>query len=385
MICSAAAAACFMLPSLKVRAADNINVKDFILLEQQHKEAGFDVNGDHSIDVLDLCRGKNDLLYADERRKEPVTVSMGGIQVDYDNMMVRVPLRIKNQSYDIKSIMFYVDYDRGMLTLTNATAADGSGNCSVSQNNGSVMFSSSPGQDLRKDGDVLYAEFTMNPQIRDAQLWFGFRGFDIACSAPGAGNTKIENSQLITQNTSSVVSVHYIPVTTTPPVTTVITTTTTTVTTTEATTVTTVPVTTPVTTVTTTPVTTTPPPSADITPDEQKAIELINEWRAECGYYALKTDNGLCMAADVRTKELATVFDFDRPDGNDCVSLLVEMKAKNPARHVQYIYKGSGSPEGFVSWLKSFASKYDDTDVNKSRYTYIGVGYGSGCWSLFVS
>ncbi len=112
--------------------------------------------------------------------------------------------------------------------------------------------------------------------------------------------------------------------------------------------------------------------SPDEHPDIQKVIDLVNAEREKAGVAPLTRDPGLCSAAGVRARELASSFSHTRPDGRGYETAVDD--AGVSYRGVgENVAMGYCSAEEVVSgWMGSEGHR---GNILLSNYTSIGVGY----------
>lgn len=131
--------------------------------------------------------------------------------------------------------------------------------------------------------------------------------------------------------------------------------------------------------------------------NEQQAkkalVDMINYARQVKGLPALKYDQTLDLASEIRSSEISKYFNKLRPDGSSFASILDEYgvewyTSKNP------ICKGQGSASEVFNYYfnDSSNSKPDFLDPNKKGYTRIGIGYTfvendqySHYWSIILT
>lgn len=136
---------------------------------------------------------------------------------------------------------------------------------------------------------------------------------------------------------------------------------------------------------------------ADITTEEKKMINLVNEARKDAGESELIVSPALCRAADIRAKEGAQLFSHTRPNGQDCTSV-IEMEdidlafykfdgeststvyAENIAyRKSSQTYTAKDAMEDFCD------SSLHNQNLLASHHKYIGVAsYTSGNKTVWV-
>ena len=101
----------------------------------------------------------------------------------------------------------------------------------------------------------------------------------------------------------------------------------------------------------------------------QEVLQLVNVERTNAGLKPLQLSSDLNYFADVRAKELPTLFSHTRPDGTSCFT----------AVKVSYKYIGeniaAGQPtpaEVVEGWMNSPGHR---ANILSSKYTQMGIGY----------
>ena len=105
-----------------------------------------------------------------------------------------------------------------------------------------------------------------------------------------------------------------------------------------------------------------------------EVIRLVNEERAKEGLSALKTNDTISGAAQVRASELSTLFDHTRPDGTTCFTALDDAGIRYSTAG-ENIAAGYSTPEQVVNgWMNSAGHR---SNILNADFTTIGVGYDS--------
>lgn len=118
---------------------------------------------------------------------------------------------------------------------------------------------------------------------------------------------------------------------------------------------------------------------------KKEVIRLVNEERAKVNAAPLETDDTMQESADIRVKELNTLFSHDRPNGTSCFTVLQEAGISARAMG-ENIAMGQRNPEEVVnSWMNSPGHR---ENILNPKFTLIGVGYDEtiNSWvQLFVA
>ena len=116
----------------------------------------------------------------------------------------------------------------------------------------------------------------------------------------------------------------------------------------------------------------------------KKVVELVNKERAKVGLSALKLDTKASKAAQVRAREVNSVFSHTRPDGRSCFTALQEAGVSYRSAG-ENIAKGQKTPEEVVNaWMNSAGHR---ANILGKQFTAIGVGYsanGNGWAQFFI-
>lgn len=119
---------------------------------------------------------------------------------------------------------------------------------------------------------------------------------------------------------------------------------------------------------------------------EAEVVRLVNIERAKNGLGELSaSDSALNKAADIRAKEICTLFSHTRPDGTSCFTVLKECNVSYGAAGENIAY-GYRTPEQVVEgWMNSPRHR---ANILNGNFRKIGVGFvqsGYGWVQLFTS
>ena len=118
----------------------------------------------------------------------------------------------------------------------------------------------------------------------------------------------------------------------------------------------------------------------------EQVARLVNEQRAAQGLAPLKLSDELCDAANVRAKEIRSVFSHTRPNGKSCFTALKE-KGISYTYAAENIAYGQRTPEAVMaSWMNSSGHRANILS-KKAEYIGIGVTYQNGTyyWTQFFA
>lgn len=105
---------------------------------------------------------------------------------------------------------------------------------------------------------------------------------------------------------------------------------------------------------------------------EDRVIELVNQERTQRGLRPLETDEYMTHTADVRVKELETLFSHNRPDGSSCFSAFPGEDSDELAENIA---SGQRTPEEVMEfWMNSPGHR---KNILNPELTSIGVGYSN--------
>ena len=114
----------------------------------------------------------------------------------------------------------------------------------------------------------------------------------------------------------------------------------------------------------------------------EEVLKYVNEARTSRGLSALKLDENLCAAAEVRATEVLRRFSHTRPDGTSCFTVLRDFG-------IGYRICGENIAKGFRdaqsvvnAWMNSSGHR---ANILNPSYTHMGVGKdGTGWGQLFI-
>lgn len=116
--------------------------------------------------------------------------------------------------------------------------------------------------------------------------------------------------------------------------------------------------------------------------DAHAVLALMNAARAAEGASALKLDDDLCKAAQIRAEELQELFDHTRPNGTKCFTILEDIGWSNGYSALgENIAMGQTTPEIVMdSWMNSQGHRENilNTDFNK-----VGIARHQNGWVQF--
>lgn len=122
---------------------------------------------------------------------------------------------------------------------------------------------------------------------------------------------------------------------------------------------------------------------------EEAVIRLVNEERAKNGLGAVRLDETMMSAAEVRAQEQMSLFSHTRPDGSNAFTVFSQFGIPADYRGENVAYAGNvyGSDGVMGLWMNSQGHKANILNGNFGR---IGVGYfeaaGIGYWcQLFAN
>lgn len=101
-----------------------------------------------------------------------------------------------------------------------------------------------------------------------------------------------------------------------------------------------------------------------------KVIELVNAARAKEGLSPLTKDTTLTNLSNIRSKETATLFSHQRPDGTSW-SMVLKQNNVSYTSAAENIAAGQNTPEAVVKeWMNSPSHR---ASIMNSKYNKIGV------------
>ena len=117
--------------------------------------------------------------------------------------------------------------------------------------------------------------------------------------------------------------------------------------------------------------------------DVEAVLALMNDAREKEGAAALKLDEDLCKAAQIRAEEIAELFSHTRPDGTSCFTVLKEIGWSSYGMVGENIAMGQRTPESVMdSWMNSQGHR---ENILNEAFTAVGIArYQNGWVQLFV-
>lgn len=108
---------------------------------------------------------------------------------------------------------------------------------------------------------------------------------------------------------------------------------------------------------------------------EWEVLKLLNHERLSAGMEAVSTCKSMQEAADVRTKEIISLFSHERPDGRRCFSVLDDKKISYRIAG-ENIAAGYKTPKNVMEgWMNSPGHK---ANILNDAFDHVGIGYGTG-------
>ena len=119
----------------------------------------------------------------------------------------------------------------------------------------------------------------------------------------------------------------------------------------------------------------------------EQILKLVNEERKKAGVPELVMDDAVTEVANLRAKELVTLFSHTRPDGQDCFSAITEagISYRGLGENIAYGYQ---TPEAVMKgWMNSEGHR---ENILYEAFDGIGVGYyvenGRAYWvQMFIA
>ena len=114
-----------------------------------------------------------------------------------------------------------------------------------------------------------------------------------------------------------------------------------------------------------------------------EVVRLVNAQRAANGLKALEIDVNVQSAAQVRAKEINTVFSHTRPNGTSCFTALKENNVSYRGAGENIASGQTSAQQVMNSWMNSEGHR---ANILNSKFTKIGVGVyktssGRYCWT----
>lgn len=307
----------------------------------------YDTNSDNSVNVLDLCRRKRDILY-----RTHAEFQIRNAEVNYTDRTVRIPVFIENTPASVTGASMKIEYDHERFSLEQVYSA-GKGRWMQSGND-MIEFYGDNGAYLTGNETAAYLQFRIKGDMQSAEHQFALSGIISSVISESGSVRKLTNDEC-PERSETRVYINQIITTTVPPVTQ------------------------PPVTVTTAPPETTPPPVtttqpvqedlSELTSEEAKLIELVNQFRKEQNLQPLQPSMAISRAARERAQELGVVFSVNRPNGSDDLDPLLEKNGVYVSRYGNYFTATMTSAEDVMTKMRR-ATLYSFDKCKR-----IGVGY----------
>ena len=109
-----------------------------------------------------------------------------------------------------------------------------------------------------------------------------------------------------------------------------------------------------------------------VSADEWEVLRLVNSERSARGLSPLTTFSTLQSGAEIRAREIVTLFSHTRPNGESCFTVLDEVGIGNYQSAGENIAAGQNSPAAVMnSWMDSEGHR---NNILSASYKHIGVG-----------
>ena len=109
-----------------------------------------------------------------------------------------------------------------------------------------------------------------------------------------------------------------------------------------------------------------------VSADEWEVLRLVNSERSARGLSPLTTFSTLQSGAEIRAREIVTLFSHTRPNGESCFTVLDEVGIGNYQSAGENIAAGQNSPAAVMnSWMNSEGHR---NNILSASYKHIGVG-----------
>ncbi len=118
----------------------------------------------------------------------------------------------------------------------------------------------------------------------------------------------------------------------------------------------------------------------------KQVLAIINRERAANGLSAVRMNDKLCDAANVRAKEIQKVFSHTRPNGKTCFTALNEagVSYTYAAENIAY---GQKTPEAVMKSFMNSSGHRANILSRNAQYVGIGISYKNGTyyWTQFFA
>lgn len=364
--------------------SDISELKSGLLLEQKNNYSynirNYDTNNDNVVNVLDLCRLKNNMINTDT---EKVSFAFGNPEIPYSKSKVTIPVYVLNSSQGFSAVQMDISYNEQFFKLKNVRKGDFSGSVATSRDKKTIQFLESRADNITYSGTLVYLEFEPAAEVPYNTYSFYLNNISAATlTKDGTSRTLTARECPVSSEQLNMDFWRTAPAVTTPTTSFTTTTTPVTTTTTPITTTTTTPVTTTTTPITTT--TTTPISQEDnSSSDNQWLLSEINKYRSSIGKRQMTLNEDACKAAYERAIMLSQSYSKDLPDGSNFKYILYSYDVY-PYCISQNI-DTSSTKEGVLNQYLTKAA----TALNDDKYNKLGIGHyisesGAHYWAIFT-
>jgi len=147
------------------------DIKNYILMSGRKNPGISDTNGNGTVDVLDLCRIKQDIIRGKAAVSESL-ISCGEIIADYDDRRVLVPVMLSENSFGVDAARTRLLYNREYFTLTDVQVGNISGGFKFSLSTADVLYSNDYDDDLNRGGILFYYVLEMENIVPEGTYEF---------------------------------------------------------------------------------------------------------------------------------------------------------------------------------------------------------------------
>lgn len=309
------------------------------------------------------CPERSDVLYASIHEMNTVTTTVTlpvtkeyktGTAVftidtpvsDIKNKKITIPVKLENNTIGISSVLMHVNYDQNAFSMQNVSAGNLPGNWSMSENKADVKFFSN--NNIKDNGIIGYIELSISSSVQPAVYSFSLSAIDASTQLSDGAERKLTKDECPSDTETITVKIENTDIITTP-------------------------------------VTTSKTESVELLQIEREVLSGIIAWRKETGLPDFTINDSLCKCAQIRAQDLSELYGEDRPDGSTIDDLLYSYNVPNYYNSCEFRSKGITSSSKLISVFKRLISQNPGHAVEDPDYSYIGVGYYNGYWSVILT
>lgn len=157
------------------------DIKNYILMYSGKNSDVFDTNGNGTIDVLDFCRIKNEIITGKTAAVSVSLISCGDIIADYRERQIRVPVLLSENSFGVDAARTRLLYNKEYFTFAAIEPGNIPGNFKFSPSTAEVLYSNDFDFDLDRGGVLFYYVLDMENVVPEGS--YDFSLYNVAAAS----------------------------------------------------------------------------------------------------------------------------------------------------------------------------------------------------------